>query len=568
MSPAFDPWHNGAVSDYLDSVRELKRLAALERGAFPPRPAACAVALVYPDSYFVGMSSLGFQFVYALLNSLPDVRAERAFFSPRLESRTVESRAPLGTFDLVAFSLSCEQNYGNAAAVLRGAGIPPFARERDERFPLIVGGGVCASLNPEPLADLFDLFVLGEAEEILGPLFERLLRRGRTVDRGRLLRSLAEIPGVYVPRLFVPRLDGEGRIAAVEPVDASVPRPSVRRTADLDRWPALAPVIAPETDFGGKALVEVSRGCGRACRFCVADYAYRPPRTRSRAALSRAIRRGRAAPGGVALLGASLSDLPWTEQICAEAAADGGRVSVSSVRADALSDALLRILAGSGAKSITIAPETPAERLQRRVNKSVSAREILSAAERAAAAGIRELKLYYLVGIPGENDGDLDAIGAQVAAAASRIPARVSVGCLVPKAATPLQWAGMEEERALRKKFAALRGMLARIPRVRVSGMSAREALLEGALARGDRSLARHLAAGERIPREAITRHAVRPRGADEIFPWDHLDTGVSKSYLRLEFERFMRGEMTAPCAPASCRACGACGDGIAGREG
>ncbi len=243
-------------------------------------------------------------------------------------------------------------------------------------------------------------------------------------------------------------------------------------------------------------------------------------------------------------------------------------MSVSSVRADALSDALLRILAGSGAKSITIAPETPAERLQRRVNKSVSAREILSAAERAAAAGIRELKLYYLVGIPGENDGDLDAIGAQVAAAASRIPARVSVGCLVPKAATPLQWAGMEEERALRKKFAALRGMLARIPRVRVSGMSAREALLEGALARGDRSLARYLAAGERIPgRRSPGTPTVRPRGADEVFPWDHLDTGVSRSTSASEFERFMRGRSRRRArrrraAPA------ACGKKIAGREG
>lgn len=543
-----------------DTSRELQRLAALERGALPPRPAACAVALVYPDSYFVGMSSLGFQFVYALLNSLPDVRAERAFLSPGAAGLTVESRAPLGGFDLVAFSLSCEQNYENVVAILRAAGIPALACERDERFPLVVGGGVCASLNPEPLAELFDLFVLGEAEEVLGPLFERLMGRGKTADRGRLLRSLAEVPGVYVPRFFVPRLDGEGRLAAVEPVDASLPRPSVQRAADLDRWPALAPVVTPETDFGGRALVEVSRGCGRGCRFCVADYAYRPPRARSRAAISRAVERGMAAAGGIAMLGPSLSDYPYLADVCAEAARRGGRVSVSSLRADALSDILLESLARSGMKSFTIAPETPVERLQRRLNKSIPAREILSAAERATAAGIGELKLYYLIGIPGEEDADLDAIGAQVEAVSSRIPVRVSVGCLVPKAGTPLQWAGMEAESSLKKKFAALKGMLSRLPRVRMSGMSARGAVLEGVLARGDRSLARYLAAGDRIPREAIRLHAQRPRERDEVFPWDHLDTGLSRAYLRAEFERFMRGEVTAPCTPGSCRACGACG--------
>lgn len=559
MAIGADPWHNSAAPMNYDAIRELKRLAGLERGALSPRAASCTVALVYPNSYFVGMSSLGFQFVYALLNSLPGVRCERAFLLPGVESLTVESRTPLSGFDIVAFSLSCEQDYGNTVEILRRAGIPPLSASRDACAPLVLGGGVCATLNPEPVADLFDLFVLGEAEEVLGPLFARLMEEGGAGTRERLLRSLAEVPGVYVPRLFTPQYDGAGRLVAVEPVDRSLPRPTAQRARDLDRWPALAPLVTPETDFGGRALVEVSRGCGRGCRFCVADFAYRPPRTRGRAMLADAVSRGMARARGVALLGPSLSDCPWLEETCGEVVARGGRVSVSSLRADALGDGLLELLARGGMKSLTIAPETPSELLQRRINKAIPARDVLSAAERAASAGLREVKLYYMLGIPGERDADLEAIAAEVGAAAAKIAVRVSIGCLVPKAGTPLQWAGMDPEPALRRKYRLLSGMLSRIPRVRVSGGGARAAVLEGALARGDRTFGRSLAEG-RMPEGALERYAVRTRGEDELFPWDHLDTGVRKEYLLSEFGKFMRGEPTPPCAPPVCRLCGACG--------
>ena len=164
------------------AVKELKRLASIERGAAPARAAACAVALVYPDSYFIGMSSMGFQLVYGALNALSGVRCERAFLMPRGESLTVECRRPLSDFDVVAFSLSCEQDYGNAVEIIRRAGIPPFSASRDERFPLLLGGGVCVTLNPEPLADLFDLFVLGEAEEVLEEEGPQVSNVGKVVD--------------------------------------------------------------------------------------------------------------------------------------------------------------------------------------------------------------------------------------------------------------------------------------------------------------------------------------------------------------------------------------------------
>ncbi len=554
-----NPWQNASVTMRRDAVKELKRLASIERGAAPARPAACAVALVYPDSYFIGMSSMGFQLVYGALNALPGVRCERAFLMPRGESLTVEGRRPLSDFDVVAFSLSCEQDYGNAVEIIRRAGIPPFSASRDERFPLLLGGGVCVTLNPEPLADLFDLFVLGEAEEVLSPLFERLAVEARKGGRARLLRALAEVPGVYVPRLFTPRTDPGGRLAAVEPADRSLPRPSRRLVADLDRWPGLAPIVTPETDFGGRALVEVMRGCGWGCRFCVADYAYRPPRTRGREALAAAVARGMEMAGGIALFGPSLSDCPWLEEICGEVVARGGRVSVSSLRADALGDRLLRLLAEGGMRALTIAPETPSAFLQRRINKSIPPAEIASAAERAAGAGLRDLKLYYMIGIPGERDADLEAIAAGVEAAAARINVRVSVGCLVPKANTPLQWAGMEPEAELKRRYRLVHGMLSRIPRVRLSGQSVRGALVEGLLARGDRALGGFLVEG-RMPEGAIGRYAMRGRETGEVFPWDHLDGGAGKGYLLAEYERFVKGEPTPRCAVRECRRCAACG--------
>lgn len=538
-------------------IHELKRLRALERGGVDTRPAACAVALIYPNSYYVGMSSMGFQLVYGLLNALYGVRCERGFFIPGSPTYTVESISPLRSFDCVGFSLSCEQDYFNVIEILRRAGIPLASRERDERHPLIMGGGVCAWLNPEPLADIFDLFVLGEAEAVSAKLFDRIMAGGRG-GRVRLLRTLAGIPGVYVPRMYEPRYGGDGQLLAVEGVEPGLTAPERQWVGELDRWPALAPIVTPETDFGDKAIVELMRGCGRQCRFCVADYAYRAPRLRSRNAIMDAASRALSLGSGVALLGPSITDHPDLEEMGDEIVRRGGRISVSSVRADRVSERLLGILARSGLRSLTIAPETPSERLQRKLNKEIHARDVMRVAEGAAAAGLRELKLYYLLGIEGETGEDCEAIVEQVRGISARIPVRVSVGPLVPKARTPLQWAGMEGERELKRKYRLLRKSIEKIPMVRLSNQSIRGAMAEAALARGDRTLARHLAIG-RLPRAAIEKYALHPRGKDELFPWEHIGIGVKREYLRAEYEKFVRGELTAPCRPRQCGECGAC---------
>jgi len=538
-------------------IRELKRLRALERGGVDKQPAECAIALIYPNSYYVGMSSMGFQLVYGLLNALPGVRCERGFFIPGSQTYTLESLRPLRSFDCVGFSLSCEQDYFNVVEILRRAGIPLASRERDERHPLILGGGVCAWLNPEPLADIFDLFVLGEAEVVSAKLFEQIMA-GDKGGRARLLRALAEIPGVYVPRLYEPRYGGEGQLLAVEGIVSGLPAPERQWAGELDGLPALAPIVTPETDFSDRAIVELMRGCGRQCRFCVADYAYRAPRLRSRNAIMDAASRARSLGSGVALLGPSLTDHPDLEEVGDEIVRSGGRISVSSVRAGQVSERLLGILARGGLRSLTIAPETPSERLQRSLNKEVHARDLMRVVEGAAAAGLRELKLYYLIGIEGETETELEAIAQSVRAVASLIHVRVSVGPLIPKARTPLQWAGMEGEGELRRKYRLLKKSIERIPMARMSNQSIRGAMTEATLARGDRTLVRHLELG-RLPRAAVERYALRARGEEELFPWEHIGIGVNREYLWAEYQKYIRGELTSPCAPEKCAACGVC---------
>lgn len=539
-------------------IRELKRLRSLERGAIDKQPAECAVALVYPNSYYVGMSSMGFQLVYGLFNSLPGVRCERGFFIPGSQTYTVESLRPLRDFDCVGFSLSSEQDYFNVVEILRRAGMPLLSVERDGRYPLVIGGGVCAWLNPEPIADVFDLFVLGEAEAVSEKLFQRIVAGGGG-RRETLLAELAEIPGVYVPRLYEPHYGNDGWFLAMEERGSGLPALERQWVWGLDGLPAVAPVVTPETDFGEKTIVEMMRGCGSQCRFCVAGYAYRPPRVRKGDAIVKALSQALSSGSGIALLGPSLTDHPEIEEVCAEIVGRGGRISVSSVRPARVGGRLLDVLVRGGLRSLTVAPETPVERLQRKLNKEIDGGELLRFAECAGDAGLKELKLYYLLGIEGETAADREAIVEEVRGVASRIAVRVSVGPLVPKARTPLQWAAMRGLRDLGNRYYALKKSIAKIPAVRMSSQSIRGAMVEAVLSRGDRRLTPNLIAGK-LPRSAIERYALHQGGEHEPFPWEHISSGVDREYLWSEYQKYVRGEPTAPCMPGGCFTCGVCG--------
>ncbi|MHB0913083.1 MAG: radical SAM protein [Armatimonadota bacterium] len=487
-------------------------------------------ALAFPNTYHVGMSNLGFQIIYRLLNDRNDCVCERTFLpdaedigeaSPLV---TLESETPVRDFDVVAFSLSYELDYPNVLRILSLSGIPELAEERSDG-PLVIAGGPAATFNPETMAPFVDAFAIGEAEAILPGIVETL----RGTNRADLLDALAKVPGVYVPRLgnrvqrqYVPSLEDHAAASAI---------------------------LTPETEFGNMVLAEVSRGCGRRCRFCAAGHIFLPARSRSARSVIAEIERW----GGnrVGLVGASVFDHPSSVLIC-DALVERGRLfSISSTRADTLNADIAQTLHRGGHETLTIAPEAGTERLRMAIGKRLTDEAVLRSAAVAWDGGFRRLKLYFMVGLPTETDEDISAIPGLVEAIAGKFlwqKISVSVSCFVPKPWTPFQWAGMDAEKVLAAKLDKVKRAVRGIRRTEVSAESAREAVVQGVLARGDRTLRDAiLAASGAAPnwRAAFREtgvdpsfYAQRERGEDEVFPWDVIDMGVSKEHLRREYER------------------------------
>jgi len=504
------------------------------------------IALVYPNTYRVGMSSLGFHTVYRLFNAHADIVCERAFWQPRFGAddpvALIESQRPIADSAVIAFSASFEMDYPNLVQVLRQAGVPLKATERDASWPLVIAGGAAVSANPLPLADLLDAVVIGEAETVIGSLVEVLwdLRSG---PREAVWQALARIPGVYAP--------------AVEP--EAVYRQWV---PDLDAYPTSTVVHTSDTEFGGVSLIEVARGCGRGCRFCLSGFTSLPKREHSLESILEQARDGLRWGDRIGLVGAAVSDYTQIDALALRLREMDAKLTVSSLRASPLSETLLQALADSNAQTLTLAPEAGSQRLRDIVNKGITEADLLHAAERAAHYGFRQLKLYFMLGLPTETDQDVLAISELCEAAATRFPGHVTANItpFVPKAHTPFQWAEMTSDRVV---SARLRLLAKRLQRrgIAVKGESPQWSAIQGILARGDRRLAQVLVSlNETSPsswRRALAANDLQPddylraRAPESPLPWDFIQTGVSPSRLQREWSRALAGQDADAC-PAS----------------
>jgi radical SAM superfamily enzyme YgiQ (UPF0313 family) len=543
-----------------------------------PHGGRLRVALAFPNTYYVGMSSLGYQTVYRLFNDLDDVVCERVFLPGRQELQaqlasgapllTLESQTPVRDFDVLAFSISFEWDYTNIVSMLRLAGLPPRAEARGARHPLVVIGGAVTFVNPEPLAPFADVIAAGEGE-VLIPELVAAVREAE--DRTELLTRLAGARGFYIPSFYDVRYADDGTIAAFEPKPGTGAPPVVKKAAvkATDRLdPPATSIFTPDTEFGSRFLIEVVRGCANLCRFCWAGYNYLPVRPFPADRILELAREARVHSSRAGLVSIALCDHPEIERILRGLLELGYSISPASLRLDDLTAPIVSLLRESGERSITIAPEAGSDRLRRVINKTVTNAEIVDAAELIFANGIDNLKLYYMIGLPTETDEDLDGIrdltlhmrDSMLRHQRSRGHlGRIvgSVNPLIPKPGTAYQWLPMEDPAITDRKAKRLRQLVAGIDNVYFTIKSERHSFYQALLSLGDRRVAPAIEAAERLGgnwRAAVAETGVdadfyifRDRSADAVLPWDIIDGGMKTSFFRSEFDKALRAEWTLP---------------------
>ena len=568
--------------------KALDDLMAQETGAVQyPFGTRHAMAICYPNTYDVAMSNLGMQIIYREVNGREDWLCERAFLpdkalmkvfektgAPRI---SLENSRPRSDFEILGLSVSFEMDYFNVPTILEMGRIPVLAADRDDDDTLVVMGGPVAFFNAEPLSPFVDVVLVGEGERFIHTFLDAYGEgKAQGLSRHDLLRYLAiHVPGVYVPSLYRHEYDDDGHVVRIVP-EEGIPAKVERQWHELTQ-PAETVIATPNTEFGAMYLIEIARGCGRHCRFCMAGYCYRRPRVRPLEYVKSAVLRGKALGKKIGLMGAAISDYPYIDELVTFIRDQGLAFSCASLRADSITPAIVKGLAESGQKTITLAPEAGSKHMRDIINKGITEEHLLHSIDLATAAGIRHVRMYIMVGLPMETDDDIQGIvvmtrrGQQHMAAIGNLSRiTLSINPFIPKPFTPFQWMAMTEKKVVEKRLNFLKKAL-KDKQIELLIEPLRSAYIQGVLSRGDRRVGDLLVKAheyggvkgwKRAAKELhfdIKGFLYDQRPTDAVMPWDTIDTGLVPTYLTDELKKAKDGEFTIPCFDG-CRRCHICG--------
>ena len=529
------------------------------------------VCLAYPHHYRTGMANLGFQTVYKIFNDQSSFLCERVFLpagndadnvSGAAEMVSIESQKSIAEFDILAFSLSFENDYPHVLKMLALAGIPLLAKDRSEDHPLVIGGGIALTLNPEPLADFFDLFILGEAEEVL-PQFSRYFEEARLLghDRRTLLKNLQkQINNIYVPGLYRVKYSAENKIESIMPQESGLPEKiKIKPVKDINSFCTEEVISAMDAEMGDMFLVEVNRGCARSCRFCAASFVYRPARFRSKTGIIAAINRGLQRKKKIGLVGTAVSEHPDLFAICEYISAQKAQAGIGSMRIDQINEQIVDLLKANGIETVALAPEAGSQRMRDLLRKGITETDIMQATKILLEKEISNLRLYFMVGLPEEEDKDIEAIIELVRKIQHYVlpdyqgkkkfrRITLSINQFIPKPATPLQWCALADVNVVGKKIKKIANAFSKQKQIKVIHDVPKWNYVQALLSLGDRRVGEILLAVNRL--EGNWAQALKEVNIDadffvyrqkqfaEILPWDIIDLGISKKTLISEYQK------------------------------
>jgi len=532
-------------------IEKLEVLLSKEKGTIFKDPGGkINVCLIYPNTYHVGMSNLGFQGIYTLLNERTDVLCERSFLPDeedigeytRTETElfSLESKKPLNRFDIIAFSVSFENDYPNILRILELSNIPIRSSERNDSHPLIVLGGVCAFFNPEPIADFMDICFIGEAEEMLQEFLD-VYKKSET--RSEFYKKTSGIEGVYVPKFYeIEYTNGISKRKTLQGFPEKIKRRFIK---DISAYRLKPSIITTETEFSSMYLIEAMRGCPWKCRFCVAGHIYNPPRKKELSVIKEDITEALKLTDRVGLIGPSLTDYPYINDVLKIERVD---FSITSLRASPRSAELVGLLKRH--KSISIAPEAGTERLRKVIDKKITEDDIIETSRLIFLEGIENLRLYFMVGLPTETDEDIRGIVSlvkKIRDISKKGNIILTLSIFVPKPFTPFQWHRMEKIDIVKNRLQTIKKSLLSMKGVRVFHDVPKYAYMQGLFSMGDRRIADVLTKmlEEQDWKKACTSagidtdfYIMRQKNFSESLPWDFIDSGISKESLWEEYRK------------------------------